>query len=99
MGVQTLVQNDMERNPIAWVLECPRCGSLVNLKYALTLAPTIGLPRLLPCFYCPCSRFQVMTLRPARVSSCQALFLVGFFFAVLLSHMTEYVLRGRKCPT
>lgn len=49
-------------HPTNFILSCPKCGSSVNLTYALKLAPTLGI-KMLDTFYCPCDRFQTMQLK------------------------------------
>jgi len=95
MDSQNSVLRDIERNPTAWVIECPKCGSLVNAKYMLALGPMLGVA-ILPHFYCHCSRFQVMNPRPAKLASSQTVIILYSFMVTVLTKMINYILRGGK---
>ena len=82
---------DIEAHPTCWVLECPKCGSLVNAQYALALSPILGATTL-PHFYCPCGRFQIMSPRPSKVASRQTLLVL---YSLLVT-LTNYSLRRTR---
>ena len=93
MNNNSLILRDIEKNPLEWLIECPKCRSMVNAKYALALAPTLGATYILPHFYCHCTRFQIMEPRPAKLVSFQIIVIVYAFIIILISKMINYVLR------
>jgi hypothetical protein len=66
------IQYDMQKNPTKWIMECPKCGSVVNIKYVLNLC-IVFERNVLDHYYCPCDRFQKMALKPAHIFSFQSL--------------------------
>jgi C4-type Zn-finger protein len=86
------IMNDIEKHPLDWVMECPKCGSTVNARYALSIAPYIGVA-ILPYFYCHCTRFQTMIPRPSKVASRQTVITCGSFTSSVLMRMINYILR------
>lgn len=94
MNPKQLILQDIEKHSLDWSIECPKCGSLVNAKYALALAPTLGVT-ILPHFYCHCSRFQVMDPKPNKLFSLQLLVILYSFSLVVLGRIVNLVLRQR----
>jgi len=84
---------DIEKNPLAWKAECPRCGSAVNMKYVLALSPILGVT-ILPHFYCPCTRFQVMELIPVELTPSRRILLARIFLFNIFKSMAKKV---NKC--
>jgi len=56
-----LEERDMVSHPTKYLFVCPKCGSSVNLSYALKILPTIGIS-IRDHFYCPCERYQLMEI-------------------------------------
>ena len=83
---------DIERNPLAWKVECPKCGSSVNLKYALALSPILKTA-ILPQFYCPCTRFQEMELLPISLTFSRRILLTRVFLSNIFEAMARRVSR------
>lgn len=94
MSTREFILADITRHPTDWFIECPKCGSIVNAKYAFSLAPTLGV-EILPHFYCHCARYQIMNPRPAKLYSAQTTFVICSFFFALLVRMTIFVLRKK----
>lgn len=96
MVSKEFILNDIEKHPLAWVLECPKCGSTVNAKFALALSPELGLTYILPYFYCHCNRFQLMEPRPIKLMSYQVILITISFFHLVLTGMTNYILKRQE---
>lgn len=92
MSKRTVVLKDVERSPLPWKLLCPRCGSSVSAKYMLDLSPMLGIA-ILPHFYCPCARFQIMKLVPVRLVSFQGLLISYAFITSALACMMNKVFK------
>lgn len=94
--MKDFVLTDIERNPLAWEMRCPKCGSVVNGKYALGLAPILG-SSILPYFYCHCTRFQTMEPRPIQLSFWKRMLVFRIWLFDLFEFMTRSCLqRGGK---
>ncbi len=87
-----VIIRDIERNPLRWKMECPKCGSFVSAKYALALAPVLGV-KILPHWYCHCTRFQVMNLVPSKLSSFQVIVAFYSFINAILAKIINCALR------
>ena len=92
MAATSVILRDIQKNPLQWKLECPLCSSFISAKYALALAPILGID-ILPYFYCHCTRFQVMEPRPAKLVSFQIVVVFYTFITAVLTSMVRYVLR------
>jgi len=91
MDGSSIILRDIERSSLDWKLVCPKCGSFVSAKYALALAPILGVT-ILPYFYCHCTRFQVMEPQPSQLTFHRIVIILYTFTTVLLASMVNYIL-------
>lgn len=90
MDVEKYILDNVNNNQLSWILECPKCGAMVNAKYAIELTNT-KKENIIQYYYCPCNRYQIMELCPAKIMSYQTIILIYVFIKKLCRNMTKYV--------